>query len=90
MVLSGRGRGLHHVQAARASDGTFSFVYLPTGRPAEIDMTKLVGPRVAAHWFNPRAGSWSRIGDYAASRPREFTPPSTGRGNDWVLVLEAV
>jgi hypothetical protein len=89
MVLSRRGRGTHHVQAARASDGTFSFVYLPTGRPATIEMTKLVGPRVAAHWYDPRAGSWSRIGDYPTSRPREFTPPSAGRRNDWVLVLDA-
>jgi hypothetical protein len=90
IILAGQGRGGNHVQAARASDGSFLFVYLPTGRPVTIDTAQLAGPRAVAHWYDPRNGSWSRIGEHTTSSPRDFTPPSAGRGNDWVLVLDAV
>jgi hypothetical protein len=89
LIASGQGRGMHHIQAARADDGSFAFVYLPTGRPLTIDLKKLSGERVSAHWYDPRKGAWRKVGDYASSPSRQFTPPSRGRGSDWVLALDA-
>ncbi len=89
LITEGQGRGTHHIQAARASDGSFALTYLPTGRPVMVDMGKIAGPRAVAHWYDPRDGCWHPIGDCATAGSREFAPPSTGRGNDWVLVLDA-
>jgi len=87
VIVSGQGEGMDHVQAARAADGSFLFVYAATGKPVTIDMGKLSGDRAAAQWYDPRTGEWQRIGEYDASGERAFTPPSSGRGEDWVLVV---
>jgi hypothetical protein len=47
---------MHHVRAARARDGSFAFIYTPTGRLLGIDLRKLSGERVIAHDFDPREG----------------------------------
>jgi hypothetical protein len=47
---------MHYVRAARARDGSFAFIYTPTGRPLGIDLSKLSGDRVIAHWSYPREG----------------------------------
>jgi len=89
LIVSGQGRGQHHVQAARAHDGSFAFVYLPTGRPVGIALEKVGGSHVLAHWFDSRTGTWQLIRRFRARGTRAFTPPTSGRGNDWVLVLDA-
>jgi hypothetical protein len=49
----------------------------------------LSGDRAAAWWFNPRDGSAKRIGEFGNSGEYPFVAPQpTGRGNDWVLVLD--
>ena len=89
LIISEHGRGMHHARAARADDGSFAFVYLPTGRPVGIGLKKLAGERVVAHWYDPRDGKWWRTGDCRARGTRRFIPLTSGRGNDWVLVLDA-
>jgi hypothetical protein len=51
-------------------------------------MGKIAGWTVGAHWFDPRTGTAARIGDFANDGTRLFSPPTAGRGNDWVLVLD--
>jgi hypothetical protein len=64
---------------------------------------KLSGKAYRAYWYDPRQGTSTLIGQFprteAGDRPadvrrndisREFTPPSSGPGNDWVLVLDDV
>src|SRR5919197_598266 len=74
--------------AARAEDGSYAFVYIPTGQPVAIDLSILSGSTVAAGWYDPREGTFSRLGELAATGARKFMPPSSGRGHDWVLVLD--
>jgi hypothetical protein len=88
VIAAGEGRGADHAVAARATDGSFLFAYLPTGQPLAIDATSLTGETVNAHWFDPRDGTWLRIGDCMRSGVLSFVPPSSGRGCDWVLVLD--
>jgi len=82
------GGGAEHARAARAEDGSFLFVYTPTGRAVTVLMSKVRGGKVAAHWYDPRRGTRIKIGQFQPSWTREFTPPTSGRGNDWVLVLD--
>jgi hypothetical protein len=61
----------------------------------------LTGKVARAYWYDPRKGTSTPIGDIPKTEPgdrpadlrrgditREFTPPSSGPGNDWVLVLD--
>lgn len=71
---------------ALADDGSFALSYLPSKRPLVIDLTRIVGTRVAAAWFDPRRGATTPIGEFTEKRKESFEPPAEG---DWVLVLDA-
>ena len=88
LIATGQGEGEAHIQAARAEDGSFIIAYVPQGTPIGIDLARISGKEVKAQWYDPRKGTWSPIGQYPNSGVREFTPPSTGEKDDWVLVLE--
>jgi hypothetical protein len=49
---------------------------------------KLSGTTIKAYWYDPRLGTATHIEDFPKSEGRQFTPPSSGPGNDWVLVLD--
>jgi hypothetical protein len=72
---------------ATRGDG-YAFVYLPTGWAAEIQLDKLGAKSINAYWFDPRKGEAKLIGSIPGSGNKKFTPPSSGRGNDWILVLD--
>ncbi len=43
---------------------------------------------MVARWYDPRLGTFADIGRYPNTGEREFAPPSSGRQDDWVLVLD--
>ncbi|MCI0625268.1 MAG: glycoside hydrolase family 140 protein [Acidobacteria bacterium] len=88
LIAAGQGEGENHVQAAIAADASFAIAYLPFGNPISIRLDRLSGPKVKAQWYDPREGTWIPIGQYSNTGIREFVPPSNGKQNDWVLVLE--
>lgn len=90
LLVSAPGKGAEHVQATRDANGSYAFVYLPTGRPVKVDVRELSGPRLRVAWFDPRTGTTRASGECTNDQPREFTPPSHGPGHDWVLVLDNV
>ncbi|MCX7885758.1 MAG: glycoside hydrolase family 140 protein [Verrucomicrobiae bacterium] len=88
VVASDTLSGDEHLQATRDSQGSYAMVYSPAGRPFKVRMDKIGGPRVRAWWFNPRDGSAQLIGEFPNTGEQEFVPPTSGEGNDWVLVLD--
>jgi hypothetical protein len=88
LIAAGQGEGEDHVRSARAEDGSFAVAYLPTGKPVTVFMEKLSAKSVRAQWYDPRKGTWTPIGEHAASGNREFQAPTSGEKEDWVLVLE--
>ncbi len=92
MISCEQGKGEHHVQAARAGDGSFLMAYLPMGDPVSIRLD-VISPKakcpVIAQWFDPRYGTWSAAGRFKNSGIGLFTPPSRGTNKDWVLVLQS-
>lgn len=80
--------GANYMTAARGRE--YAFVYTPNGLPVEVTMGKIAGSRAAASWFDPRTGEFREIGEYPNSGTAFFRPPSAGRGNDWVLVLDTM
>lgn len=79
----------HHIQASRDENGTYAIIYSASGQPFTVNMTELSGT-VQAAWFDPRNGKTKPIDEYPNTGTQEFTPPSNGRGSDWVLTLDAV
>jgi hypothetical protein len=80
--------GSQRIQATRG-DG-YAFVYSGEGRPFTVNLGKISGDKLTAHWFNPRNGAAFPIegGTIENQGTREFSPPSIGFGSDWVLVLD--
>ncbi len=88
IVTSDPGWGATRVQATRGCDGSYAFVYVTDGHPIAVDTTAISGEQVDAWWFDPRTGVARPIGTFTSSGERTFTPPSSGPGNDWVVVLD--
>ncbi|MBL9140211.1 MAG: glycoside hydrolase family 140 protein [Verrucomicrobiales bacterium] len=90
-VVVGEGGGKpaanDQVVAALAVDGSFSWIYTPGKRPLTVDLSKIVGNRVRASWYNPRTGETTRLDDITEKGKRAFHPPGEG---DWVLLLEGL
>ena len=81
------GDGPDHVSVARTADRHIALIYLPTGKPVEVRLDKLEGKTARAAWFDPREGTTTELGEFATEGSRQFVPPKSGRGNDWVLVV---
>jgi hypothetical protein len=79
---------LERVEATRAADGSYAFIYSADGKPFALQTDKLSGVKLTAWWYDPRTGKAKRSGSFAKTGTRGFTPPSSGIGNDWVLVLD--
>lgn len=74
--------------ATRDSTGAYMFVYAPNGNVPLVLMSGISGKTARGWWFNPRTGEATAIGEYPTTGTQRFKPPSTGPGNDWVLVLD--
>jgi hypothetical protein len=77
------------VRALRSGDGTSLIVYSPKGEPFTVDRAVINGIRVRQSWFDPRYGVTYEFHTTDTRSLQTFTPPTSGRGQDWVLVLEA-
>jgi hypothetical protein len=94
LLSEGLGPRQERAVAALAEDGSFALAYLPSRRDVAIDLGRLVGPRVAARWYDPADGRFAdAIGSplVASGRHRfgsELVSNSAGE-DDWVLVLES-
>lgn len=88
ILVSDAGTGGDHVQATRAADGSYAFVYIPSRQPVVLDMSKISGDKVDAYWYDPRNGTCELFGRFPNTGTRRFTPPSGSPGEDWVLVLD--
>jgi hypothetical protein len=78
--------GANHLQAARGD--SYCFVYTPNGLPIKVNMGRISGETINAFWYSPRNGDSIFIGVVQNNGTAEFTPPTSGRGNDWILVLD--
>jgi hypothetical protein len=74
------------IQATRGKD--YLFVYTAQGKPFTVNMGKISGKDVAAWWYDPRSGETKEAGRFVNSGKNLFTPPSSGYGQDWVLIAD--
>ncbi len=62
--------------------------YLPTGRSARVTLEQAPGD-AALSWLDPRTGKSLAIGAHRAGWRGVVTPPTSGPGCDWVLLVTA-
>ncbi len=86
IIVEGNNTPAERIQAARGKD--YIVVYTAQGKPFTVLADKISGNKLNACWFNPRNGKTEgrRLVDNHQSNI--FTPPTTGYGQDWVLVLD--
>jgi hypothetical protein len=77
------------VRAARARDGSFAFVSSPMGERFTVDKRAIADPRVREIWYDPRYGVARHFHTTDNTGFQTYTPPTSGRGEDWVLILES-
>jgi hypothetical protein len=88
LVIGDNEKGPDHIRAARAQDGAFALLYLPTGGTVTVAIDLLEARAVDAYWFNPRQNAAQLIGTFSAGGNQTFTAPGQGKYQDWVLVLD--
>jgi hypothetical protein len=97
LIVDGQGDVAHYTCAIRGK--AHAFVYIPTGNRTTVKMGVLSGEKIKASWFNPRNGEVTEIGEFANKGEQSFEVPGmskdltwlrSGRGCDWVLVLDGV
>lgn len=87
-VLDGPRSGGAKVRALRDRGHSFAFIYTPRGASVTATLGVIHSHHVQATWFDPRYGIHSPIHTGDNRGIQTFTPPTAGRGNDWVLVLD--
>lgn len=94
LIVDGPVNGPAKIRAMRATDGSRVVVYTPRGEPFTLDQSVVKAAYTRQSWFDPRYGvSYEfRVSPRAwdGQTFQTFTPPNSGRGHDWVLVIEAV
>jgi hypothetical protein len=80
--------GADHIVATRDADSSYLMVYTPTGKPFTVKLSCLQGERMHVWWYDPRTGTAADGGEINKSEQQNFTPPSSGNGQDWILVVD--
>ncbi len=90
IIANGPLEGPSKIRSARASDGSFAIIYTPRGDAFTLDRAIIKAARVRESWFDPRYGATYEIHTSDNQGYQTYTPPTSGRGQDWVLLLEAI
>jgi hypothetical protein len=67
----------------------FLFAYSSQGQRIAFVENAFPG-RFSAQWFNPRSGELHAIGLFDRLPSKGFVPPTGGRSQDWVLILDRI
>lgn len=90
MVVTQQIEDENYVIATRDSKGSYAFIYFPTGKSVTLNVSKLTGSQLKATWYDPRTGVYLNEKIISKSASYKPTLPSSGKGQDWVLVIDAV
>ncbi|MEM8527470.1 MAG: glycoside hydrolase family 140 protein [Bacteroidota bacterium] len=90
MIVGEQEENNDYVSATRDSKGTYAMIYFPTGKIATLNVSSLKGKNFITQWYDPRTGASFEGKSLEKSKAINVTPPSSGLGNDWVLVIDEV
>ena len=87
-LISENYNGANYTAAAKGQN--YAYIYSPNGLDIKINMNILSGDSSRAGWFNPRNGTYIFAGINKNKEIIKFIPPSSGRNNDWLLILDII
>ncbi len=87
LILSPQAEDENYVMATRDSEGSFAMVFFPTGKSVELNLSSLRAGKLVTAWYDPRTGASFR-GPEIQTPKITVAPPSSGKGQDWVLVID--
>ncbi|MFZ6029264.1 MAG: glycoside hydrolase family 140 protein [Chloroflexota bacterium] len=88
LILDGPASGGAKIRAARTRNGTLAFVYSPRGEAFTVDRRVFNAKRIKESWYDPRYGCTYPFHTATNAAFQTYVPPTSGRGNDWILILE--
>jgi hypothetical protein len=88
LIEMGQGEKSGYICATRDSEGSNIMVYMPVGKTIRINTKSIKSKKIDAWWFNPKTAEVKIIGKLSNKLSMEFTSPTAGSGNDWVLVID--
>ncbi|TAF72933.1 MAG: hypothetical protein EAZ53_14180 [Bacteroidetes bacterium] len=88
LIVGENKSGPEYIVATRDQSGSYALIYIPVGKTFTLDLSKLSGSSLKATWYNPKDGSSATIPSISKKSNQEFTTPTVGKGNDWVLILD--
>lgn len=88
LILSKQEEDDNMVLGTRDQDFSYAMFFFPTGQARELDLKAMPAKQIAVWWFDPRTGNAIDGGKIRRPDRFTFTPPTKGRGHDWVLVLD--
>ena len=88
IIQSGPRDGGGKIRAAVAEDGSFAIIYSPVGASFTIDQTVIKGKKLKSIWYDPRYGISHSVHTGNTFGVQTYSPPTSGRGNDWILIIE--
>ncbi len=88
LVLSGPTFGGGKIRAAIADDNSYAIIYSPMGAPFTVDQARISGTKLKGIWYDPRYGISYNVHTGNTHGVQTYTPPTNGKSNDWVLILE--
>lgn len=80
----------HYVIATRDTEGSYAMVYFPSGQEKKLSLSNLSGASFTVWWYDPRTGNSFKGKPLQKVSEVAVKPPTSGKGNDWVLVLDSV
>jgi hypothetical protein len=89
MVIGEQADDNNYTIATRDVDGKYAMIYFPLGGEKKLDLTKLKGRELHSWWFDPRTGNSFKAENIKKSASVLITPPTAGKGNDWILVIDS-
>ena len=87
-LLSENYNGANYISAAMGKN--YAFLYTPNGLEIKVNMRILNWNDIIANWYNPRKGEYIYAEIIKDENVAAFSPPSSGRNNDWVLILDGI
>lgn len=79
------------IVGTRSESLDYAFFYFPTGKSIRLNLEQFKNKKLNFGWYDPRTGvkiNYPIIVDNY--QQVEVTPPSSGRGNDWVLIMDTL
>lgn len=88
IIIEGQGIKADYIAAFRDSAGRYIMLYIPEGKTITVNTAFIPSKKIKVTWFNPKTGKSENSKTISNKQQISFTTPTTGKGNDWVLIID--